>query len=114
MNTLTECQARFPHPFAPACRAILILVFGVLLVSGATPLLAEDNANDYYQNMLVSPGRSVREAEARGRVTIYDGVENSQIERAMDTQFDRIDNMMFVRTRNTLPDGTVEEYDDCD
>jgi hypothetical protein len=32
----------------------------------------------------------------------------------MDTQFDRIENMMFVRTRNTLPDGTVEEYDDCD
>jgi len=114
MNTLTECQGRFLPPFAPACRAILIRVFGVLLVSCMTPLLAEDNANDYYQTMLVSPSQSVREAEARGRVTIYEGMETSQVERAMDTQFDRIDNMMFVRTRNTLPDGTVEEYDDCD
>jgi hypothetical protein len=64
--------------------------------------------------MLFHPTQSLLKAESRGRVTIYDGLDNRQVERALDTQFGRIDYMMFVRTRHTLEDGTVEEGDDCD
>ena len=47
-------------------------------------------------------------------MTIYDGLEDKVVEQALDTQFERIDHMMFVRTRETLPDGSIEFEDDCD
>ena len=51
-------------------------------------------------------------AEAKGRVTIYDGQEHRVVDRALDTQFHRIENMMFVRTRETSPDGEESIEDD--
>jgi len=71
-------------------------------------------ASAYTRNLLLNPSQSHIEAESRGRVTIYDGLDNSEVETALDTQFDRIDSMMFVRTRHTLKDGSVEEDDDCE
>jgi len=39
---------------------------------------------------------------------IYDGLKDTQIRKAMDTQFDRIESMMFVRTVVTNEEGNVE------
>jgi hypothetical protein len=64
--------------------------------------------------MLFRPGEATLRAKANGRVTIYDGLEHGIIDRALDSQFKRIDNMMFVGTRETLPDGSVVANDDCD
>jgi len=77
-------------------------------------LALEGTVDNYYENILFNPGKSLLLAEARGRITIYDSLENSTVEHAMDTQFDRIESMMFVGTRHTLPDGSVEADDDCD
>lgn len=67
----------------------------------------------YYQNALFNPSSAMLVAEYRGRVTIYDGLDNRDVERALDTQFERIDHMMFIRTQHVQEDGSVESDDDC-
>lgn len=73
-----------------------------------------DPAEHYFQNVLTNPGKAVLLAEARGRVTIYDGLPHRVVEQALDEQFERIDHMMFIRTRYMLPDGSEDVDEDCD
>ena len=82
-----------------------------LLALSATSAFAE---NSFYEKTLFTPSDSMLKAEARGRIMIYDGMDNETVNRAMDEQFDRIDNMMFTRIHYVQDDG--EEYvddDDC-
>ena len=90
------------------CRALIGLLMGLLLAPVAT---TAGEADRFQQNALFNPGDSQLQAEARGRIMIYDGLDNNVVERAMDEQFNRIENMMFVRIRNTQPSGEVS-YDD--
>ena len=96
-------------------RARLIAVLAIALgVHSGQTLAAGTTTDSYDENVLFNPSEAVLQAEARGRVTIYDGLEDKVVEQALDTQFERIDHMMFVRTRETLPDGSIEFEDDCD
>ena len=74
----------------------------------------DEGSSSYDESILFSPSKAVLVAERKGRVTIYDGLEHRVVDRALDTQFGRIENMMFVRIRETLPDGSEEVDDDCD
>ena len=72
-------------------------------------------ANDFYKNALLAPSESLLKAEAKGRIMIYDGIDIAMVEKAMDEQFERIDNMMFVGIRHPVADGEfVAENDGCD
>jgi len=85
---------------------------GVLLVPFSTAAGAED---DFQQKVLLSPTNSQLKAEKRGHIMIYDGLDNAVVERAFDEQFDRIEHMMFVRTRKAEMDGEFSYEDDgCD
>ena len=113
MNKPSLFQYPVDHRFSTRCIAMLF----VGLLSGAvlTPAHAQTGTvSAYERNALFNPAESLLRAEARGRVTIYDGLDNRLVERALDTQFDRIDHMMFVRIRHTEPDGTLYEDDSCD
>ena len=82
-----------------------------LLALSATSAFAE---NSFYEKTLFTPSDSMLKAESRGRIMIYDGMDNETVNRAMDEKFDRIDNMMFTRIHYVQDDG--EEYvddDDC-
>lgn len=89
---------------------VLSAVNFALLFSGTS------NAYDKYQyTVLFDPTEDMLEAEERGRIMIYDGLENKVVEQAMTEQFDRIENMMFVRTRHIQDDGELlVEEDGCD
>ena len=85
----------------------------VLLSYSGLSWAVNDVAGKYQNNLLFNPSKSILAAEARGRVTIYDSLEHSVVDHVLNTQFDRIENMMFVRTRQTLADGSVVVDEDC-
>ena len=88
--------------------ALLFVVFIPLTV-------AASNYNDYQLRRLFDPTASENVAENKGKVHIYDGLTSVQVDQAMDSQFKRIDNMMF--TRIVQIDDQGEEYiedDGCD
>ena len=89
--------------------AVKNILAASLLALSATSTFAE---NSFYEKTLFSPSDSMLKAESRGRIMIYDGMDNETVNRAMDEQFDRIDNMMFTRIHHVQDDG--EEYVDDD
>lgn len=67
-------------------------------------------AGDLYEiekRRLFSPVPAERSAEARGQIYIYDGLRDLDIDRAMDQEFARIENLMFIRTKKTDQTGEV-------
>ena len=81
-------------------------------------LMASSSASaydSYQEKVLFTPSEGNLRAEAKGRVMIYDGLQNETVELAMNEQFQRIENMMFVRTQHISEDGDIEvEEDGCD
>ncbi len=87
----------------------------ILITALATPLASINAlAGDFQRDTLLNPGKFQLQAEDNGRVMIYDRMDNETVELALTEQFDRIENMMFIRTQYALEDGGIEETDDCD
>ena len=95
-------------------RILILTTFAapLLLAAGITAA----GAGDWERRQLFQPSPALLERERSGQVTIYDGLLVSDVERAMDEQFDRVGAMMFVRTRHPAPEGEgeYEEDEDCD
>lgn len=86
------------------------LVLLTALIGGNHIATAADSDNDdsmygWQLSLLFEPSPAQLKVEDRGRVVIYDSLRSSDIERAMDEQFDRVDNMMFVNTIITDTQG---------
>lgn len=92
-----------------------LLISMTVLVIGVS-MFSPSRAYDEYQfKVLFAPSAEMLDAEARGRVMIYDGLRYATVTRAMDEQFDRIENMMFVGTVIEQEDGELDvEEDGCD
>jgi len=90
---------------------------GLLLGAVLAPPTMADSSNERFQyNALFSPTESQLKAEARGRVMVYSGLDTEVVEHALDKQFDRIEHMMFVGTRQRQADdddgGEEDSVDD--
>ena len=86
----------------------------IYLCATGLSFASTSNAGDWQRNQLLNPSAGQLKAERRGRVAIYDGLHESTVDRALDTQFGRIENMMFIRVAHTTPDGDEWVDDDCD
>ena len=88
----------------------------VLVLSFMASVTLSAQANDSYQHkMLFTPNSGMVKAENHGRVMIYDGIKNDVVDVALNEQFDRIENMMFVRVVHVQEDGEeIADEDDCD
>jgi hypothetical protein len=96
--------------------AAILVCAGFTAVHADNHLALASPANDWQLRRLMTPTPSQFSAESKGRVFIYDSLEIDQVEAAMDANFERIENMMFIRihhppeTEGGTP--TVED-DDC-
>ena len=52
---------------------------------------------------LNEPTERERAHERAGNVYIYDGLTDREVDQALNAHFDRIDYMMFIGTRKTVP-----------
>ena len=78
-----------------------IFLPALLLASGQLGAASDD----WQLRMLNQPSEAQLALEAKGRVFIYDGLTDAQVEQAVDQQFDRMGSMMFIRTVVTDTDG---------
>ena len=71
----------------------------------------------YDLRRLMQPSAAELASEEKGRVHIYDSLQINEVNRALDENFDRIQNMMFTRIYHLPPSGSgpvVIEDDECD
>ncbi len=88
----------------------LVLATGIttLLCTAGCTAVPPAAAGDWQEKLLFNPPDNQLKLEQRGRIMIYDGLTDKQIAKAMDTQFDRIESMMFVRTIVTDDEGNAK------
>ena len=91
----------------------LIAWLTTLLLCSASLEVSAGDISEWDQRLLFDPPQSLMVAEARGRVTIYDGLPEATVDEAMDDQFDRIDYMMFTGMRYQTPEGEEIADDGC-
>ena len=96
MNTLSK--ARFIVP-------------PILLISSLPGQLMA--AQGWQEQRLLDPSPAQQRMEQQGRVYIYDGLHEETVDKTLDTQFDRVQNMMFIGVRHTTEDGEEYADDDC-
>jgi hypothetical protein len=77
-----------------------------------SPATATETDARFQVNALLNPSKELLLAESRGPITIYDGLDNAIVERALDEPSGRIENMMFIRTRHPGVEGEVTAEDD--
>ena len=107
MNTQLNTNKAFKNHLSAVSK---LIISGLLVASSS--VYAEDS---YQLKVLFTPSESILVAEAQGRVMIYDGLKSETVDLAMNEQFERIENMMFVRTLNVQEEGGYEPEDDgCD
>ena len=100
-------------------------LLATLLCLSLTPVLADAETayRDWQLKQIFSPTPAQLKLEQLGRVTTYDGLRDTDVEHAMDAQFDRVDRMMFIRTvitddvgqpqRDEKTGAEITEDDDC-
>ena len=78
----------------------------VLALCGGVNTVAAESPGDSYQMSMLFPSDSQKtKAWKKHRVFIFTDVRDKDVDRFMETQFDRIDNAMFVGTVVTDDEG---------
>ena len=67
-----------------------------------------DTADKWQVNRLFEPTNYQRKKETQGKIVIYDGLRDTTVKNALDTNFNRIENMMFTRVIVTDENGQPE------
>jgi len=89
-----ENESNVKKLHATLLAGITTVLMGISLPVSAG--MAED-LQDWQMNLLFHPTEEQLALEKKGQVMIYDGLTDKMVQAALDTQFDRIDSMMFTR-----------------
>jgi hypothetical protein len=102
----------------------VLIILAMSSVFSHLTLADGDLQQSWQLSLLFNPSEYQYELERRGRVFIYDGLRDTEIEQALDEQYDRIEGMMFINTIVTDDDGVpltdpetgelLVENDGCD
>ena len=95
---------------------VAIFMAAITAVHAARHLPPASLTADWQTRRLMAPTPSQLAAESREQVFIYDSLSIEKVNAAMDEDFDRIQNMMFIRIHHPpeTEAGEVEvEDDDC-
>jgi hypothetical protein len=80
----------------------------VVATSGtASGAASAADVSDIERRRLFEPTQGELRDEAKGRIYIYDGLRDTDFSRAMDEEFERVENMMFIRIKPTDEQGEV-------
>jgi hypothetical protein len=82
------------------------------LLGASTVATAGKDVRDIELRRLFEPTPAEQRAEASGRIYIYEGLRETDVARAMEEEFDRVESMMFIRIKKT--DETGETLKDPD
>jgi len=86
---------------------LTLMVFLFVAVSSSVSAGSIENAMmDWQVKQLFQPGKYRDSLEKQGRVFIYAGLKSSDVMRALDEHFDRIQSMMFTGMVMTDDSGT--------
>lgn len=91
-------------------RALLPGLLAALGCAGATgghAAAAEEADRQWQLEMVFHPSPRQLAMERKGRVMIYSGLRDTDVQRAMEEQWDRVESMMFIRTILTRPSGRI-------
>jgi hypothetical protein len=88
--------------------------FALVLASvlGSAQAAESASATEWQLALLFNPSEQQIKVEEKGRVVIYDGLKSAEVEKAMEQEFERIEHMMFIRTKVPSDTGGYVEADD--
>jgi hypothetical protein len=78
-----------------------------LMLAVATGAVFAANVSENEKRRLFEPTPSELQEEAAGRIYIYEGLTDRDIQRAMEEEFNRVESMMFIRVKPTDEKGEV-------
>jgi hypothetical protein len=84
---------------------------GTVLLATATGTWAE-GVRDIELRRLFDPTEAELASEAEGRIYIYDGLTGVDVQRALNEEFHRVQNMMFIRTIKTDEKGNIKRVEE--
>jgi hypothetical protein len=91
--------------------ATLVTVLSLSMSVAAGANADSSSMKNWQMTRLLEPTPADRKSEEKGRVMIYDGLTDKDVERAFDEQFDRVEHMMFTHTLVTDDSGEPERSD---
>ena len=95
------------HPKRPAAASILLTALGLSAALAGSGIAAAADVSDIELRRLFEPTQAELTSEANGRIYIYDGLRDVDVQRALDEEFERVQSMMFIRTIKTDNSGKV-------
>ena len=90
--------------------SLMMMLLGLTAVTGvalANHTGQPNEADDWQHQQIHHPGKAQLQRERQGRVTIYDGFTDREVDSILDRHFRRMDYMMFTRIKLTDQRGRV-------
>jgi hypothetical protein len=100
------------YTLAAALAAVTVLAPVQVANAGSAEDWQLQRLRDPSEQRLRDPSEQQLRVENKGRVVIYDGLKSTEIDKALDQHFDRIEHMRFIRSQVSAPEGGYAQVDD--